>query len=239
MGQILSLDIFLNDGRLEKKWSISTDFSDEGKKMWDDIYNEIKKNVSIDDLCGIGMGLPGPVLADGFVEVCVNLDLHNFNPVQIMQAYFPGVRIRAANDANVAALGEQWKGSGEGYTSLGLVTLGTGVGGAVIVDGDIVYGASGLSGEIGHIQLNSEETSYMLLWWKRMCRSDRIRNRNCKIYKGSSCQKSTGFCVARQGADYLQRYFRCWKRRRYNSGSMCPALYEVPCKGTGGCNLYY
>ena len=144
-GTNIKFGIFLNDGRLEKKWSISTDFSDEGKKMWDDIYNEIKQNVSIDDLCGIGMGLPGPVLADGFVEVCVNLDLHNFNPVQIMQAYFPGVRIRAANDANVAALGcNSGKGVEKVIQVLGLVTLGTGVGGAVdIVDGDIVHGASG------------------------------------------------------------------------------------------------
>lgn len=125
--------------------------------MWKQIYKEIISNVDLNLLQGIGIGIPGPVLEDGFVEVCVNLNLHNFNPKDILKKFFPNVIIKAANDANVAALGEQWKGSGQGYRSLAMVTLGTGVGGAVIIDGKVRYGAHGLSGEMGHIQLNVDE----------------------------------------------------------------------------------
>ena len=104
------------------------------------------------------MGIPGPVLPDGFVESCVNLHLRNFNPAEKMREYFPGMKIRAANDANVAALGEQWKGAGQGHRNLAMVTLGTGVGGSVIQEGKIIDGTNGLGGEFGHVQINAEET---------------------------------------------------------------------------------
>lgn len=156
-GTNLKFGIFSQEGELIKKWSVATDLRNEGNAMWNQIYREIGNHIAPSKLNGIGIGIPGPVLENGFVDVCVNLNLRNFNPVTILQKYFPGIRIAAANDANAAALGEQWKGSGQGYKSLGMVTLGTGVGGAVIVDGKLRYGANGLAGEIGHIRLNPEE----------------------------------------------------------------------------------
>lgn len=156
-GTNIKFGIFSQEGELKRKWAVATNLGKEGSIMWKQISSEIVNHVSPSKLCGIGIGIPGPVLEDGFVDVCVNLNLHNFNPVKILQKYFPGIPIVAANDANVAALGEQWKGSGQGYKSIGLVTLGTGVGGAVIIDGKLRYGANGLAGEIGHIRLNPEE----------------------------------------------------------------------------------
>lgn len=156
-GTNLKFGVFSREGELKKKWSISTDLRNEGMFLWEQIFNEITSNISAERLKGIGVGIPGPVLENGFVEVCVNLNLRKFNPVTILKNYFPDIPIAAANDANVAALGEQWKGSGQGYSSIGMITLGTGVGGAVIVDGKLRYGANGLAGEIGHIRLNPEE----------------------------------------------------------------------------------
>lgn len=157
-GTNVKFGMFSSEGELEKKWAIKTDSGDEGRRMWRQISDSVRKNVSANRLAGIGIGIPGPVLENGFVEVCVNLGLHNFNPVAILRENFPAVRVSAANDANMAALGEQWKGSGRGFKTLGMITLGTGVGGGIILDGKIVYGANGLSGEFGHIQFNPDET---------------------------------------------------------------------------------
>ena len=66
--------------------------------------------------------------------------------------------VKAGNDANVAALGEMWKGGGKGARNLILATLGTGVGGGIIVNEKIVTGAHGAGGEIGHALVNPEET---------------------------------------------------------------------------------
>ncbi|HOO26941.1 MAG TPA: ROK family glucokinase, partial [Lachnospiraceae bacterium] len=65
--------------------------------------------------------------------------------------------VKAGNDANVAALGEMWKGGGKGYDDMVLVTLGTGVGGGIIVNGKILTGSNGAGGEIGHIHVEDEE----------------------------------------------------------------------------------
>lgn len=160
-GTNLKFGVFSGEGNLIEKWSVPTDFGNGGKNMWEQIHREIARHFSVKALKGIGIGIPGPVLENGYVEVCVNLNLRNFNPVTILRTYFSDagdIKIAAANDANVAALGEQWKGSGQGYRSIGMVTLGTGVGGAVIIDGKLRYGANGLAGEIGHIRLNPEET---------------------------------------------------------------------------------
>lgn len=156
-GTNIKFGIFSYKGELVEKWLVATDLKEKGKNIWDQIYREITEHTNLLKLGGIGIGIPGPVLENGFVDACVNLDLRNFNPVTILHTYFPDIKIAAANDANVAALGEQWKGSGQGYKSIGLITLGTGVGGAVIVDGKLRYGANGLAGEIGHIRLNPEE----------------------------------------------------------------------------------
>lgn len=157
-GTNIKFGLFSGKGDLLKQWSVSTDLREEGAFLWRQIADEIKNNAEPSELEGIGLGIPGPVLPDGFVESCVNLHLRNFNPAEKMREYFPGMKIRAANDANVAALGEQWKGAGQGHRNLAMVTLGTGVGGSVIQEGKIIYGTNGLGGEFGHVQINAEET---------------------------------------------------------------------------------
>ena len=119
-----------------------------------------EKEIHLTDIVGAGMGVPGPVMPDGHVEVCVNLGWRNVNPQEELSAMLDGMRIRSGNDANVAALGEMWQGGGMGFTDVVMVTLGTGVGGGIIIDGKIIAGKHGLGGEIGHIHIRDEETEY-------------------------------------------------------------------------------
>ena len=107
----------------------------------------------MDAVIGAGMGFPGPVQPDGYVEVCVNLGWRDLNPQKILSELLDGMPVRSGNDANVAALGELWQGGGKGCHDIVMVTLGTGVGGGVVHDQKIVAGRHGLGGEIGHASL--------------------------------------------------------------------------------------
>lgn len=158
-GTDIKFGVFTEKGKLMDKWQVPTDIGRQGKNLWKQISKEIRIHTENGkEVIGIGAGVPGPVQEDGFVEVCVNLGIRNFNPCRILAEEFPGKMIMAGNDANVAALGEMWQGSGRGYRNLAVVTLGTGVGSGIILDGKIVCGAKGLSGEIGHMMINPEET---------------------------------------------------------------------------------
>ena len=106
------------------------------------------------------MGIPGPVLPDGSVTLCVNLGWRDMNPQRELSALLDGLPVKSGNDANVAALGEMWQGGGKGFSDIVMVTLGTGVGGGVIIDEKIVAGRHGLGGEIGHIHARDEETEH-------------------------------------------------------------------------------
>ncbi len=115
-----------------------------------------KHNVPLSDCC-VGMGVAGPVEEDGYVEGLVNLNQYDLYPGKELSQRLKGVSVAVGNDANVAALGEMWQGSGKGHRSLLFVTLGTGVGGGLIVHERIVSGTHGLGGEIGHIKVNPDE----------------------------------------------------------------------------------
>lgn len=108
------------------------------------------------DVIGAGMGVPGPVTSDGTVLRCVNLGWGVFNCAKALSDLL-GVPVKAGNDANVAALGEQWQGGGKGHNDLVVVTLGTGVGGGIILGGQILAGVNGAAGEIGHMQVVAPE----------------------------------------------------------------------------------
>ncbi|MCR5202659.1 MAG: ROK family protein, partial [Lachnospiraceae bacterium] len=110
------------------------------------------------DVIGVGMGVPGPVKEDGTVIKCANLGWGIFSVAEKLSSLTGIDNIKVGNDANVAALGEQWKGGGKGFNSIVMVTLGTGVGGGVIVNGKILTGSSGAAGEIGHLTVNRNET---------------------------------------------------------------------------------
>ncbi len=162
-GTTCKLGLFETTGNLLEKWEIPTDTSNEGANILSDIASSLKKHmeeqiIQKDDIEGIGIGLPGPVRRDGVVPMCVNLGWKNINVAKEMEALMDGIKVKAANDANVAALGEMWQGGGRGCKNLVMITLGTGVGCGIIVDGEIVPGSNGAGGEFGHITVNPHET---------------------------------------------------------------------------------
>lgn len=164
-GTTVKLGIFEIDGTLLKKWEVPTRKEEGGKYILADVAASIKDvlremQVDMDDVVGAGMGVPGPVMPDGYVEVCVNLGWRDLNPQRELSALLDGIPVKSGNDANVAALGEMWQGGGKGYTDIVMVTLGTGVGGGVILDEKIVAGKHGLGGEIGHIHVRNKETEH-------------------------------------------------------------------------------
>lgn len=163
-GTNIKLGLFKTTGELLKSMEFSTNTKDSGKYILQEITNTIKEllvkeNISIHEVEGVGLGVPGPVGEDGTVFKCVNLGWQTFNVVKTLENML-GVLVRAGNDANVAALGESWQGGGKGYQNIVMVTLGTGVGGGVIIDGKIVSGIDGAAGEIGHLHMiDSEEAT--------------------------------------------------------------------------------
>ncbi len=160
-GTKIKLGAFDEAGSIVSKWSIDTDISEAGSHIIPDVVAAVKGYLAENpetELCGIGLGIPGPVDGKGYVYRCVNLNWNDFSPVDELSKFFPGIKVAAGNDANVAALGEYHMGGGAGSSSMMMVTLGTGVGGGVIIDGKIIGGAHGIAGEIGHISTNPLET---------------------------------------------------------------------------------
>lgn len=161
-GTTVKLGLFGKSGELVEKYEIPTDKSDRGSHIIDDITAKLKavieeKKLNIHECLGVGIGLPGPVDGQGSILGCVNLGWGTFPVEMEFSKAFCGVPVRAVNDANAAALGEQAAGAGRGMKNLIMVTLGTGVGGGIIADGRILTGAGGGAGEIGHITVNTEE----------------------------------------------------------------------------------
>lgn len=164
-GTTVKIGFFTVKGKLLKSWEIPTDKSQDGANILPDIAAAIKDYLAanesgLEEVEGIGMGIPGPVLADGTVNKCVNLGWGVINAAARMSDLCDGVLVRCGNDANVAALGEMWQGGGRGHSNVVMVTLGTGVGGGVIVDGKIVGGSFGAGGEIGHIKVEDDEPEF-------------------------------------------------------------------------------
>lgn len=148
-------------GNLLDKWEIPTRKENCGENILPDVARSIeeklkKDNIAKEDVAGIGVGVPGPVSGDGVVHRAVNLGWGEFNVNDKLTA-LTGIKSMAGNDANVAALGEMWKGGGQGYSDMVMVTLGTGVGGGIIIGGKILAGSTGAGGEIGHIHVNDSE----------------------------------------------------------------------------------
>lgn len=161
-GTTIKMGFFDGEGNLLDKWEVKTDTQNQGNRILDDIAEEIQgklkeRDIQKSQVAGIGLGVPGPVKADGTVVKCINLGWGVFNVEQALQEK-TGLPVRAGNDANVAALGEMWKGGGKGCKNLLLVTLGTGVGGGIIIEGRMVAGSNGAGGEIGHMCVNEQET---------------------------------------------------------------------------------
>ena len=108
-------------------------------------------------VAGIGLAVPCPIPASGDAKVKANIAI-NLPELRIaIQEHCPDAVVKYENDANAAAMGEAWLGSAKGVQNVVMVTIGTGVGGGVIVNGDVVSGVVGAGGEIGHMCLNPEE----------------------------------------------------------------------------------
>lgn len=163
-GTAVKLGMFDRGGNLLKKWEFRTIKSEDGRALFQSIADYIKdiiqrNNISLETIIGVGVGVPGPVKENGYVHILPNLGLSKFNIEEELHKLL-GLKVKAGNDANNAALGEQWMGSGKGSHSMIMVTLGTGVGGGVIINDTVLVGNNGVAGEIGHILVNDTETEH-------------------------------------------------------------------------------
>lgn len=161
-GTTCKIGLFEMSGSLLEKWEIPTNTENGGAAILDDVAEAVlgkmkQKKLTEADVQGIGLGVPGPVGRDGTVFRCVNLGWDVIN-VEKELGGKTGLCVKAGNDANVAALGEMWQGGGRGHENVVMVTLGTGVGGGIIIDGKIVSGFHGAGGEIGHIKMRDQES---------------------------------------------------------------------------------
>ncbi|PLS05415.1 ROK family glucokinase [Neobacillus cucumis] len=156
-GTTVKFAILTEEGEIQQKWSLETDIQNEGKNIVPNIIESINHRLNLyglsaDDILGIGMGSPGTVDREkGTVIGAYNLNWSTLQPVKEQIERGTGIPFNIDNDANVAALGEGWKGAGEDGADVVFVTLGTGVGGGIIADGNLIHGKVGAGGEIGHI----------------------------------------------------------------------------------------
>lgn len=160
-GTTVKLGFFDTEGVFLDKWEIPTRVEEEGSHILPDVAESIKKKLEekrilFEDVAGVGIGAPGPIDSNGVVYKAVNLGWNVFSIKEKLEEHLK-LPVMAGNDANVAALGEMWKGGGLGSRNLVMVTLGTGVGGGIIVDGRILTGFTGAGGEIGHIHVEDQE----------------------------------------------------------------------------------
>lgn len=163
-GTSVKLGLFFTGGKLLEKWEIPTRTANGGVHVLPDVAQSIaaameQHGISANQVTGIGIGVPGPVDDSFTVNKCVNLGWGVFNIKEHMNELLPDIpNVAAGNDANVAALGELWQGGGRGNQSAVMITLGTGVGGGVVLEGKIVAGRNGGAGEIGHMTVEPGET---------------------------------------------------------------------------------
>ena len=162
-GTTVKCGLFLTTGELCEKWEIKTRTENGGKAILPDVAAAIQskmgeKGIAKEQVTGVGVGVPGPVVKEREVTVAVNLHWGHTMLADELEALLGGIPVKVGNDANVAALGEMWKGGGEGTKNLIMATLGTGVGGGIIIDGKIITGSHGAGGEIGHACVEPTET---------------------------------------------------------------------------------
>ena len=159
-GTTIKLGLFDSDGIVLEKWEIPTRTENEGIAILPDLAKSVRdkiqeRGLNIEEIAGVGVDVPGPISEDGIVPHTANLGW-GYKEVSRELSEMTGLPCKAGNDANVAALGEMWLGGGKGHKDVLLLTLGTGVGGGIVVDGKILTGAHGAGGEIGRIHVDDE-----------------------------------------------------------------------------------
>ncbi len=160
-GTTVKMGLFTVEGTVLDKWEIPTRTENAGEAILSDIATSLqskieKEEIQKEAILGIGVGIPAPVGADGIVHNTANLGW-GYKEVKRELEELTGLPVATGNDANVAALGELWLGVGSGKKNMVMVTLGTGVGGGIVIDGHPLTGANGAGGEIGHVCVNYEE----------------------------------------------------------------------------------
>ena len=162
-GTSVKFAILTQEGEVQEKWSIKTNILDEGSHIVDDMIESINHRLRLlglgaEDFIGIGMGSPGVVDREkGTVIGAYNLNWKTLQPVKEKIEKATGISFFIDNDANVAALGERWKGAGENQPDVVFMTLGTGVGGGIVAEGKLVHGVAGAAGELGHITVDFDQ----------------------------------------------------------------------------------
>lgn len=161
-GTTVKLGFFDREGNLLEKWEIPTRTEEGGVNILPDIAESVRgkikeRQIAMEDVAGVGVGAPGPIDGDGVVHRAVNLGWGTFSVKETLEDILH-LPVMAGNDANVAALGEMWKGGGQGSSDLIVATLGTGVGGGIITGGKVLTGVGGAGGEIGHVHVEDAET---------------------------------------------------------------------------------
>lgn len=161
-GTTVKLGLFDTKGELLDKWEVKTRTENGGVNILPDIAASVKakmeeKGILREDVAGIGTGVPAPVRENGVLYTTANLGW-GYMEIEKELESLTGLPVRAGNDANVAALGEMWKGGAKGFHNVVMVTLGTGVGGGIIVGGRIIAGSHGSGGEIGHMHVEDNES---------------------------------------------------------------------------------
>ena len=161
-GTMLKLALFTEEGTLLRKWSVKSPSRDEIGSLFSLIGGEFREKAEElrndhGPFLAAGINLPGPVKADGHLANCVNLGMGSCYPAEELEQVL-GVPCAAANDANGAAIGEARFGAARGYENVVMLTLGTGIGSGVIVNGKLIAGNRGMGGEIGHLVVRPEET---------------------------------------------------------------------------------
>ncbi len=163
-GTTVKIGRFSDRGELLHKFEIPTRTEDAGEHILPDIKEAVLKDMeeaslSREDLAGVGVDMPGPVDRGGLVHKAANLGWGEFNVRdRLAELFGENLSLEVLNDANAAALGEMRSGAGKGYRDILVVTLGTGIGGGIITNGEILTGARGSGGEIGHFHLTDGET---------------------------------------------------------------------------------
>lgn len=161
-GTTVKMGLFSEEGTIIDKWEIPTRTENGGEAILPDVAQSILEKLEEhtlhkQNIVGVGVGVPAAVKEESMVNETANLGW-GYKEVKKELEEMTGLQVKIGNDANVAALGEMWKGGGHGYQNMIMVTLGTGVGGGIILDGQILVGNNGIAGEIGHLTVNPTET---------------------------------------------------------------------------------
>lgn len=161
-GTTVKMGLFSTEGDILDKWEIPTRTENEGEAVLPDTAESVlqkmkERGIASADVEGVGIGIPAPVTAEGIVKDSANVGWKYKEVKRELEELLGGIKVRAGNDANVAAMGEMWLGAGKGEKNLIMVTLGTGVGGGIVIGGQMLVGENGAGGEIGHLCVKRDE----------------------------------------------------------------------------------